>query len=170
MGMTTGTASFADPAEQATQAAGESEIEPPKGWEALPELAERAQSAAAGIAGSEIDVVAQAWGDPPTGAFGLRVTARSDDLGGSAAEVGAGLRTALEATDAKVVDWSEAEQGVTLVFEWGAFRGIARVGTTTTESKGAPRATLLACFYSARQPVESKSTCETWVRRWEGMP
>ncbi len=170
LGLTTGTASFAETGPQASEPAGEPHTQPPAGWRGLPDLAERAQSAAAEVAGRGIDVAAEAWGDPPTGAFGLSVTARSDESGGDPAELRAGLRAALEGTEATIVDWAEAERGVSLTFEWGAFRGIARAGTTRANGDSAARATLLACFYSTRQSAASKSTCEAWVRRWEGMP
>lgn len=145
-------------------------IRPPAAWQPLAELAEHARAAAAVAAGDDIAVSVQAWGDPASGAFALLVSTRGSASSADPEEVHAGLRSTAEAAGAKLSQWTRQGDIVRLSFEWGRFRGDARVRAAIEEGDDSSRATLLACFYTTRQPERSAATCRTLVEQFEEAP
>jgi hypothetical protein len=131
-------------------------VVPPAGWQALPQLATAARTAA-GATGVTVDG-AEAWGEPAMGCYAVWLSLQGAGAGEEALaqQVLEGL--AAEQITATEVDHREGMLAVTI--EKGAYKGWLRT------KLGEGRITALACVANPRE----RAACESACRALRGSP
>lgn len=126
-------------------------LQPPAGWQALPELG-RAVGAAASAQGVTVDGT-EAWGETSIGCYGVWVKLHGS--GATAAEVMKGLELAKLSLRDVVSPAADDDGLIAVTFERLPYRGRLRVraagGTITA----------LACFANDREPASCDQPCTT---------